>query len=73
MVEVTWIGVGASGELTLGCGVGTGAGLKKSAAACKKPSAVVKEETGFKVVSDRAHTAVDADVAADVECELGVP
>ena len=47
-------------DLTLGCGVGTGAGLKRSAA-------------GFKVVSDRAHTAVDADVAADVECELGVP
>jgi hypothetical protein len=75
-VEVTWIGVAASSELTLGCGVGTGAGLKKSAAARKKPSAVVKEAAGFKVVdgtvvADRAHTAVDADVAADVERELG--
>jgi len=51
-------------------------GLKNSAAAKKKPAAKATAAAGFKVVdgtvvAERAHDAVDVDVAAEVERELG--
>jgi hypothetical protein len=67
----------AGGSSHWGCWCGiVSAGLKKSAAAKKKPAVKATAAAGFKVVdgtvvAERAHDAVDADVAAEVERELG--